>query len=208
MRAAVLVVLLGVFGVERAQAQTMGPTPPPVVVQQAPVEHHTGLFLLGDFSASGHSSDWDGGGRIAGGGLGLRVAAGVRVTPQVSLFAGASGFESNQVTIEQGGVAVETDQITLQAGSLFLGARLYTPAELYFEGTVGTLGQTWRDARAGQSWASDPGVITTLGVGKEWFLLSGLRLGFGGRIGIGSVPAPVGPNHKVGHFDLCISLGY
>jgi hypothetical protein len=208
MRAAVLVVLLGVFGVERAQAQTMGPTPPPVVVQQAPVEHHTGLFLLGDFSASGTPAIGTaaGGSRAAGWACGSRPACGW--TPQVSLFAGASGFESNQVTIEQGGVAVETDQITLQAGSLFLGARLYHARRALLRRDRRHPGADLADARAGQSWASDPGSHHHPGRGQGVVPALRPQLGFGGRIGIGSVPAPVGPNHKVGHFDLCISLGY
>jgi hypothetical protein len=180
------------------------------VQQPVPVQRQrSGIFLAGDLALAGHSSSRDGVGSVSGGGLNVRLAAGVMAMPRLALFVGASYFESASVTIEDtNGNSLDTDDVTISASSFFVGGRIYTPSDFYFEGTIGTLKQTAKDA-AGVGFSSDVGAIGHVGLGKEWLLLSGLTLGLGGRLGIGSVPArDGGSDPTVVHLDLCISLGY
>jgi hypothetical protein len=179
------------------------------VQQPVPVERkRTGLILLGDLGLAGHSSGRNGG-TVSGGGFNVRGAIGVMATPHLALLAGASYFESTSVTIEQGGTKVDTDRLTLSATSFFLGGRIYTASSFYFDGTLGTLKQTGKDETSGFSAASDTGVIGHVGFGKEWWLQSGLGLGLGARLGIGSVPAQDGGDDPVvAHFDFCFNLSW
>lgn len=81
-------------------------------------------------------------------------------------------------------------------------------SDFYFEGTAGSLKHSVKDV-SGLGVTSKVGFIAHAGAGKEWRLLSGLTLAFGGRVGIGSIPAADGgTDPTVGHFALCLALGY
>jgi hypothetical protein len=180
------------------------------VQQPVPVERQrSGFFGVGDLALAVHFASREGIGSATGNGFNGRLAAGVMATQHLALFLGASYFESASVTIEDtNGNSVDTDDFTVSASSFFLGGRFYTPSDFYLEGTIGTLKQTTKDV-SGVGFSSNVGAIAHAGLGKEWLLKSGLSLGVGARLGIGSVPPrDGGPEPTVVHFDLCISLGY
>jgi hypothetical protein len=186
-----------------------GPPPTPTLVQPVPqTRERAGLFLSGDLALAGHASGRDNI-TVSGGGLGLRLAAGAMLTPRFALFGGISYFESASVTVELDGMTAESDAFTLSATSLFFGGRIYTDSDFYFEGSLGSLKQGFKEDASGIGGTSDVGVIGHLGIGKEWRMGSGLTLGLGARLGVGAVPARDGGDSlTVGHFDLCIALGY
>jgi hypothetical protein len=167
-----------------------------------------GFFCMGDLSLAGHAvgrSDTT----ISGGGLGLRLAAGGMLNPNVGLFGGFSYFESDGVTVEQGNMSVDSDAISMSTESFFGGMRLVSDGDWYLEGTVGTLKLGLKDKLAGETLKSDVGWIATVGAGKEWRFLTGFNVGVGARLGVGTLPAKDGGGDPVAaQLDLLFSLGY
>lgn len=173
------------------------PAPPPYASMRAPgAETHDGFFLRlhlgGGYTSMSASAD---GNKVelSGGSLGLGVALGGSVSPNLIIYGAVVSASIQDPDYTVNGTTETLTNISANLTGLGVGAAYYlTPSNVYVSGT---LLATWLSLRDSNDDTSDPYDQTKVGgglevlVGKEWWVSDNWGLGASAQLLLAAMQA-------------------